>query len=31
MSDFIAALHEAVAEVEDVQATGDAGAYGTVE
>ena len=31
MSDFIAALHEAAAEVEDVQATGDAGAYGTVE
>jgi glutamate/tyrosine decarboxylase-like PLP-dependent enzyme len=31
MSDFIAALHEAVAEVKDVQATGDAGAYGTVE
>ena len=31
MSEFIASLHEAVAEVEDVQATGDAGVYGTVE
>jgi glutamate/tyrosine decarboxylase-like PLP-dependent enzyme len=31
MSEFIASLHEAVAEVEDLQATGDAGAYGTVE
>ncbi len=31
MSEFIATLHEAVAEVRDIQATGDAGAYGTVE